>query len=147
VFLFRGTGGEVERVRIATVTAVPELQGPEFINGNAGTGFILHRAEKRARGRVVSMNTRIALSKVACQQRAAKDAERRGRYHQAPGRIELALVYGKAHVAHAIGVELTYKAIADSGLGTTIHADLGIGNVERATKICNVKGRVAGWDG
>src|ERR1044072_6822011 len=65
VLLFADTCGEVKGIHITAVATITELQPPQFVDLDADAGFILQRAKKRARGRVVGVNRRIALAEIA----------------------------------------------------------------------------------
>src|ERR1051326_417939 len=65
VLLFADTCSEVKRIHITAANAVTELQRPQFVDLDADAGFILQRAKKRARGRVVGVNRWIALAEIA----------------------------------------------------------------------------------
>ena len=144
VLLLADAGGEVERVHVAAVAAVAELQGPQLVDHDAVAALVLERAEEGAGRRVVGVDAGVALAEVADEQRAAEDAERwRARCVTPHGALSAPLLIPKVRSRTPLALNRRTKPLPTPVLGRDPPgADLGVGDVERAADGLNVVGVV-----
>src|SRR5262249_47812826 len=75
----RDSGGEVEGVGIASVSAVAELQTPQSTNGDNHPARILHRAQVRSARQAISVDRPVTeISHEQCAAEISKLARRQG---------------------------------------------------------------------
>ena len=84
--------GKIERARIAAVAAIAELKLVQPVNLDAYACLVLKCALECARRGIVGVDAGTTFAEVADEERAAENAERRGREDDAPRRVERPVV-------------------------------------------------------